>query len=428
MGKIYYDATQLVHWAGGLTGIPRVMYELGVRFLRDDNMDTSFVSWSKHKNSFLQVDFDLTMKTRGKNIHYVNSLHVNDSTRPVSESRYVRVAMKGGAKVARKLSPSLAAKVTRKVEALTVSDSSKVTPGVGDVVVITWGEWWDNSFIDHLKELNNHGVKIVQLIHDLGPLVQPQFSDNSTESLGVYCRNILPISSMIITISKNTEKDIKFWLKDNNLPVGQIRLFREGDDFEFSSSTPVTDQKFMKDVSGHKGFLLSVGTVEAKKNHQLLYYVYKLAASKNIDLPPIAIVGRRGWKTDDMYSIATNDPETKNKMLFLHDIDDGQLSWLYDNCLFSVFMSFYEGWGIPIAESIARGVPCICSNASSTVEVAEGFTEHFNPASPDECLSKIQYLLKSNNLKSARDKVRQYTQFTWDESYEQFRKIVKEVV
>jgi hypothetical protein len=132
-----------------------------------------------------------------------------------------------------------------------------------------------------------------------------------------------------------------------------------------------------------------VGTIEPRKNHTVLYYAYKLAKTRSIMLPRVVIVGRRGWGSDDIVRILTEDPDVKDDFVLLLNTSDDELSWLYGHCLFTIFPSFYEGWGIPIGESVARGVPCLCSDSSSMVEIAEGHVAHFAPTSTDECLAGL---------------------------------------
>jgi glycosyltransferase involved in cell wall biosynthesis len=260
----------------------------------------------------------------------------------------------------------------------------------------------------------------------MSPVVVPQFSNsgNATETFPIYCRRIFPICSLILSVSENSKRDAVIWLEDNKLPVPDIRVFRLGDDIEIAKSVKPDDS----DVKGglKDGFLLMVGTVELKKNHQLLYYVYKLAQSRGIDLPPVVIAGRYGWMTEATIELMTKDPVVKDKFIFMIGKSDEELSWLYDHCLFTVLPSLYEGWGIPIAESVARGVPCLCSNTSSMTEIAEGFVAHFNPTSTDECLAGIQNWLDPKKLATARKKVQQYKQYSWDDSFAQVDKFVKE--
>src|SRR6185369_16418160 len=173
-------------------------------------------------------------------------------------------------------------------------------------------------------------------------------------------------------------------------------------------------------LNGHD-FILCVGTIEPRKNHTVLYYAYKLAKKRRITLPKLVIAGRRGWASDDIVRNLTEDPDVKNDFVLLLNTRDDELSWLYEHCLFTVFPSFYEGWGIPIGESVARGVPCLCSDGSSMVEIAEGHVAHFSPASSDECLAAVQRLLDPVALDEARERAARYTPFSWDASFAQLR-------
>ena len=206
-----------------------------------------------------------------------------------------------------------------------------------------------------------------------------------------------------------------------------MEVFRLGEDFEFAKSEMPTDEVFVKAGLKKKDYILTVGTIEARKNHALLYYVYKLAKSRGIDLPVSVIVGRRGWKTEQIYDFMTDDPEVKDKFVFLHDASDENLTWLYEHAKLSVQPSFCEGWGIPIAESVAHGTPCISSDKTSMIEVAEGYVRHFDPASSDECLALIQEMLTPESQKKWRAKCAEYKQTTWDESYAQVRTKMQEI-
>jgi glycosyltransferase involved in cell wall biosynthesis len=436
---IYYDVTQLVHWDGRLTGIPRVMHEQAIRF-REERPETVFVSWVKELQEFVELDLDQTLRERGRGVYY---LKIGES-RPLAKSTDVAAAsadfkedqqiiMRQGAvrlikAVLRRgapLMPALSSKVETRLKLKRMASYKIAAFQKGDQVFIPWGEWWDDNFIAKLEQWHReNGLGIVQIVHDMGPVVIPQFtgagaSGGSTETFPKYCRTILPITDLVLCVSENTKKEATAWLKAQKLTVPRMEVFRLGDDFKVAKATEPTDEVFKKAKLKESEYLLTVCTIEARKNHALLYYVYKLALARGIDLPKIAIVGRRGWGTEEIYSFMTNDPAMKDKFVFLHNMGDEELSWLYNHCQFTVFPSFYEGWGIPIAESVARGVPCLCSNTTSMVEIAEGFVDHFSPASADECLEKITKLLIPKNLETARERVKGYKQFSWDSSFKQ---------
>ncbi|HXH26775.1 MAG TPA: glycosyltransferase family 1 protein [Candidatus Acidoferrum sp.] len=427
--KRYIDVTQLIHWPGRLTGIPRVMNELAVRFAKQP--DTFFVAWVKEIQQFCEVDFLATMAQRGSGIVYIKA--GQDTAKPSAEpqpqsaqlkKQTIRLA-KGVLRRAGRLSPRLARHVEGELIRLRISQYKVAQWHMDDQLFIPWGEWWDERFTRHLLELRGSGIKLIQIIHDIGPTVCPQFFEPVAVSPADYNSKIVPAASLVLAVSHNTKRELTQWLEGQKLHVPKIEVFRLGEDLQVTKTERPHEEAFKH--SGLKGndFILSVGTIEAKKNHLLYYYAYKLAKVRNIKLPKLVIVGRKGWLGDMALALLTKDPEIKDNIIPLLDASDEELSWLYDKCLFSVLASFHEGWGIPIAESVSRGVPCLCSNTSSMVEVAEGFVEHFSPASPDELLAGIEHWLDPKKLQAARSKTKHYKQFSWNDSFDQITKLIK---
>jgi glycosyltransferase involved in cell wall biosynthesis len=143
-------------------------------------------------------------------------------------------------------------------------------------------------------------------------------------------------------------------------------------------------------------------------------------------LPKLVIVGRRGWLTDDIFTLMTTDPETKDDFICLQGAKDEELSWLYSNCLFTIYPSFYEGWGLPIAESIAHGTPVLASNTSSMPEIAGDLIDYFSPTSSDECLQAIIQLMDPAKRTAAKKKLKQYEPTSWDQTFKSVTMYSKE--
>lgn len=429
MNRIIIDVTQLVHWPGRLTGVPREMYEIATRFHKQNDPNVLFASWVKEVQAMCEVDLPASLAQRGKGVVYKT---VTGDTTPTADApptltHTLKRAAKKGLRVGAKFSPELAQKLEARAQAYNAQNYQQITFKKGDKFAILWGEWWDANFIALIKEAQKHGVKIVQFIQDMTPIVVPHLSGHSTESFTDYCLQILPITTYGLAISQSAKNDATQWLKEQKLRVPPIDVFRLGDDFQFTAPEKPKDPQFLRAKLKGDDYLMFVSTIEARKNHMLIYYVYRLAKERGITLPKFLVIGRRGWKTDEMYEMWTKDPVVKDDILFLHDISDAELSWLYDHCLFTVSPSFYEGWGITIAESIGRGVPCLSSATSSTTEIAPGFVEHFSPYSTDECLAGIQRLLEPGVLKKSRAKTKEYKQVSWDDTYAQVKRYIEEL-
>jgi glycosyltransferase involved in cell wall biosynthesis len=441
MGRTIVDVTQLAHWQGNITGIPRVMNEYAVRFSRDDP-DAIFVVWVKEIREFCEINLRETLEHRGFGIAYLykgqSSLSsggfsgeiVSTAPHPVEKKLTLKRVARGGIVRTARVNKRLAVVVERRARVVEVSRYKRVVFEKGDKLFIPWGEWWSGDFITKLEQCHKIGVRLVQVLHDMSPIVVPQYSNsgNATETFPIYCRRILPITDLVLSVSNNSKQDAVKWLTENELKVPPIKVIRLGEDIKIARPRKPGDEPFTKNILTNN-FILFVGTIELKKNHMLMYYVYKLALAQGINLPTLVLAGRRGWMSEATFELMTKDPEVSDKFVFLLDRDDEELSWLYDHAMFTVLPSFYEGWGMPIAESVARGVPCLCSNTSSMTEIAEGYVEHFTPYSSSDCLTGMRrWLGKPATLEAARQRASQYKQYTWDQSFEQVRDYMEEVL
>lgn len=412
MDRLIIDVTQLAKWQGKLTGIPRVMDEVFRRY-NTPQSNVIFVEWNSVSHSLEEIT---AKDVRGRRDSALSAVNIGS------------VEQKSSKRVLKKIyhmSPSPIKKIARRLKQSTsqvgVSTSDFVFQKT-DKLLVLWGEWSDEAYRQKLEIiLSNHSIRLYQLVYDMLPLVTPQYSSHSTEGLGHYARDIYPKAEKLISISEYTRKDLQKWLGDQKCRVPQIEVIRLGEDFE--KETPEKPQSSFFEDS--RQYILCVGTIESRKNHALLYYTYKLAKARSISLPPLVIVGRRGWLSENIYELMTTDPETKDSFIFLHDASDEELSWLYGHALFSIYPSQYEGWGLPISESIIHGTPVTSSNTSSMPEIAGDLITYFSPNSTDECLEAIQYLMSEENLKVAKKKIEAYHSTSWDETFEQLKGIIE---
>jgi len=411
MKKIFIDVTQLMQWQGRLTGVPRVQHELISRFAEDK--ESIFVTW--HGYDFCEIKAEDIFTKRSNDVHAQEAtlgylkVQLSRAKHTLGRSRHLKA-------VYHKLR-------TTNQPVLVGSSNEIIIPSSDDAFFIAEGIWSDENYIQKIVDFGKNGTKIIQVSYDMLPIVTPQYSGHSTDWLNNYARNVYPICSLILSISQHTKTDIESWLKSQKLAVPTIEVFRLGDDFKLSTPVkPINDK-----ISAAK-FVLCVGTIEARKNHTLVYYTYKQAALKGIELPNLVIVGRKGWKAENIFDLISTDPDVKDKITILENASDEELSWLYSNCLFTIYPSFYEGWGLPIAESMYYGVPCLVSNTSSMPEVAGSLVSYFDPTSPEELLKEIAILQDEKNLKAATLKAKQYKMTSWANSYDQVKKYIMGVL
>jgi glycosyltransferase involved in cell wall biosynthesis len=223
-------------------------------------------------------------------------------------------------------------------------------------------------------------------------------------------------SDLILSISKSTTRDLVKFQKDMNLPATPVLDFRLGDD---PAETPGLQSPDDGLVAGE--FILAVGTVEIRKNYDALYKAWTMAADQGKEIPPLVIVGRPGWSVGDLLFQIDHDPRVAGKIIILSHVKDDGLSWLYANCLMTVYPSWYEGWGLPIAESVHYGKLCIASKTSSMKEIAGDLLVYCDPNSPQEFLDAVERFVKNTAERERFEKriIEEYRVVRWNESYNQ---------
>src|SRR5438045_6658259 len=96
-------------------------------------------------------------------------------------------------------------------------------------------------------------------------------------------------------------------------------------------------------------------------------------------LPHLVIVGGVSWDGENTERFFKQDRRIEGLVHILDEIDDAALDRLYRNCLFTVYPSLYEGWGLPVGESLNYGKICIATNTSSVPEIAPALTDLLDP-------------------------------------------------
>jgi glycosyltransferase involved in cell wall biosynthesis len=156
-------------------------------------------------------------------------------------------------------------------------------------------------------------------------------------------------------------------------------------------STPAAKPAELPEELTARPFVLCVGTLEPRKNHAALLDVWAGLAEKHPDLPRLVLAGRQGWRSGDL--VRRLESGSDRKVLWLPDVSDPQLQALYGACLFTVFPSFAEGWGLPVGEALSHGKVCVTSNRAAMPEVGGKFAVYADPHDKDDLRRVLEGLL-----------------------------------
>lgn len=252
-------------------------------------------------------------------------------------------------------------------------------------------------------------IKRITVIHDLTPLLFPQYHTFIGQSLQrIFLPSILKNTDHIITNSEYTRQDlIKFFpfTKDKSTAtlLGKDKIF-----------TPRKDESVLKKYRITKPYILFVGTLEPRKNLPVLLEAFNKFKKTTGENHQLVFVGKKGWKSEEIFQKMEASPFKKDIILPGY-IEREHLPILYSMAEVFVYPSLYEGFGLPVIEAMACGTPVITSNISSLPEVGGAAGIYFDPNSSEELTDKLSKVLGDDDLRKslgAQGLVRA-TQFSW---------------
>lgn len=203
-------------------------------------------------------------------------------------------------------------------------------------------------------------------VHDLTFLHYPQFI--TAESYAYYNRQIewaVQHADHILADSFATKADLVALLKvaPEKITVAHLAadsLFRPLPEEEVN---PVVERYHLQ-----PGYLLTVGTLEPRKNLPGLLRAYRLLLDEEVTDAPLVVIGGRGWLYQSIFE-CVQELELAGQVRFFHDVPDTDLPALYNAAALLTTPSFYEGFGLPALEALACGTPVVVSDRSSLPEV-----------------------------------------------------------
>ena len=220
------------------------------------------------------------------------------------------------------------------------------------------------------------GIPTVLTVHDLSFAHYPEVY---TPALVSYLNKVVPWSvtraSHILADSEATKEDlVKLW----HVPTQKITVLYSGVNERFRPiADPLTQQQMRERYGlGERPYILSVGTVQPRKNYQLLIRAFAQVAAV---LPHnLVIAGGKGWLYDDILA-EVKQQGLDGRVIFTGFVDDDDLPTLYSASSLYAFPSLYEGFGLPLLEAMACGIPVINASTSCLPEVAGQATLQIDP-------------------------------------------------
>jgi glycosyltransferase involved in cell wall biosynthesis len=294
----------------------------------------------------------------------------------------------------------------------------------GDVIAVFGAPWVTPEYWSYIERAaRRKQLRVALLIHDIIPLRRPEWCDLGTAiAFETWFNRAICLVDLVLAVSAATAKDVSDYARHKSLvlratpaPIPMGTGFKKNQTKNAMVSTRLPPLN---------SYALVVSTIEARKNHALLFAVWRrlLEDMPAAKVPALVFAGRTGWLVSDLMQQLRNANFLDGKIVHIESPTDEELEALYMGCLFTLFPSFYEGFGLPIRESHAFGRPCITSNASSLAEAGGGLTRYIDPGNTAEAYRVIRETIENRaDLNEWRERVqREFQPVAWSESARAF--------
>ena len=236
-------------------------------------------------------------------------------------------------------------------------------------------------------------VPTVITVHDVA---HRQYPGHVPRAIARYFDTFMPLyiarADRIITVSEFSKQEILKWY-------------------------PGTDEGKISVI--HRPFLLYLGAIHPRKNIANLIAAYDIFRSGTGESIPLLLAGRKSWQLEAVETAYTNSP-FKEDIVFTGYVPDAEMPGLIGAALAFCYVSRYEGFGLPIIDAMASGVPVVCSNTGALAEVASDAAITVDPEDPEEIARGIRVAAMDTEMRAAltRKGIARAGDFNWQEASE----------
>jgi len=263
-------------------------------------------------------------------------------------------------------------------------------------------------------------------VHDLAFRVRPA---EVPWQQRLYFRAVLPPAlrqaAAVIVPSESTRRDL---LRLYNLPglEERVEVVAEG--------MPMAPAAGPLPEGVEPGFILAVGSVEPRKNYPRLLAAYRQLRGRGAlpfiingrpGVPQLVIAGRKGWAYGDTLERIAAEPGVR----YLGHVDEPTLAALYGSASVLAFPSLYEGFGLPLLEAMARGVPAVVGATGALPEMARGAAISVNAEDTASIAGGLERLLADEGLrkKLGEEGIRRARGYSWANAAERTLDVLRRI-
>jgi len=426
----YVDVSETLR-SGWRAGIQRVVSELMVRLATiNDELEIVPICWSVLDRAYRRLDpaeTELLFEPPVMNNHPPQSAPRPGLLRSVigpltrlGPLRTAKEGMRRRAALARQ-TPAERALVLERFEPGSVFFDMDATWNIVDA-----------DRFSLLAGLRAGGVSIVTLQHDLLPTTNPSWFDPNlvrvfNEHLGAHAR----FADLVLCNSRHTESELLAYCERSGLTAPSTQVVDFGADITPGSApeagTAVDHDDELFDHLQGRRVLLTVGTIEPRKNQEVLLEAFDRLSASHPDLT-LVLVGRQGWHIDDFVARLRSHPMLGDRLQWPGSVSDATLDRLYELATLTVVPSFTEGFGLPVLEALGRRSVVLASEGGALPEAGGIHAEYFDASDVESLVIAIEaHLDDPAHHQLALDRVATFVAPSWDRTATQVSEAIRRI-
>ncbi|WP_257554599.1 glycosyltransferase [Sphingobium sp. CFD-2] len=378
---IVFDVSDLISYFDNArlpTGIQRVQIEVISAALRQERRTVKICAFLEHRDEWVEIT-------------------------PAMFQMGCRLSLMSGDLKA----PEWVAFLTKLRLAMTISDAMAFPRGAFLVNLGT--SWWLQNYFLYVRQAKAaYGIRYVPFVHDLIPVMASEHCTRElTQDFISWALGAFDHADFFLVNSEATKRDLLrvAALLEHAVDERAIIVVRLDADFRKPATIPLPERDLSKWGLGRSEFVLFVSTIESRKNHIGAFdaWISLLRNHRPRSVPKLVCVGNKGWLNDTVYARLASHEGLRDKVVMLSGLSDAELDLLYRSCLFTLYPSNYEGWGLPVTESLCHGKVPLLSDASSLPEAGGAFAHYFEAGSTPRLTKALEQLIFDGSFRADKE-------------------------
>jgi len=289
------------------------------------------------------------------------------------------------------------------------------------------GSFWLDGYAPHLGEVARvSGAAVVGFVHDVLLASHPEWiAPHHSRQFRRGVENFLPFCTALACNSVSTREELrKHFSLAQKVPIAVCRL-ADSPQVPPGTHVPATVKKLL----GQR-YAIFVSTMIPRKNHRLAIAAWRKLWSMLGEATPWLVLVGGGAPDPAVADMLAQPASFGDRVIRLTGVDDTTLEALYANAWITLYPSLGEGYGLPVAEALARGKACIATRCGGLEEVAPGLVDTIDPDDPDELVKRIAEYLAHPDLLAARERLirMRYRPTHWEDTARMVRDVLEGAV